>query len=88
MRGKRFTEEQKITILKEYSAGIPINEICRKHGVSDGTIYAWKAKLGDMQVSDVRKLQILEEENRKLKRVVADLTLDIVVLKDINSKKW
>lgn len=88
MKGKRFSEEKKIEILQEYKSGVPIKEICRKHGVSDGTIYAWKAKLGDMDVSDARKLKALEEENRKLKRIVADQALDIVVLKDINSKKW
>jgi putative transposase len=88
MKGKRFSEEKKIAVLQEYKAGIPMKEICRKHGVSDGTVYAWKAKLGDMDVSDARKLKALEEENRKLKRIVADQALDIVVLKDINSKKW
>lgn len=88
MKGKRFTEEQKINILQELAAGMPIKEICRKHGVSDGTIYGWKAKLGGMNVSDAHRLKALEEENRKLKRIVADQALDIVVLKDINSKKW
>lgn len=88
MKGKRFTEEQKIAILNEVAAGIPLKEICRKHGVSDGTIYHWKTKLGGMTVSDAHKLRALEEENRKLKRIVADQALDIVVLKDVNSKKW
>ena len=88
MKGKRFSEEKKIAILQEYRAGVPINEICRKHSVSDGSVYAWKAKFGDMEISDAKKYKSLEEENRKLKRLVADLSLDIVVLKDINSKKW
>jgi len=88
MKGKRFTEEQMIGILKELDAGLPLKEVCRKHSVSDATIYKWKAKLGGMQVSDARRLRAIEEENRKLKRVVADLTLDNVVLKDLVSKKW
>lgn len=88
MKGKRFTEEQMIGIIKELDAGVPLKDVCRKHAVSDGTIYKWKAKLGGMQVSDARRLRTIEEENRKLKRVVADLVLDNVVLKDLVSKKW
>ncbi|OFZ79428.1 MAG: transposase [Bdellovibrionales bacterium RIFOXYD1_FULL_53_11] len=88
MKGTRFTEEQIIQVLKECAAGMPVKELCRKYGVSDATIYKWKAKFSGMEVSDVRRLRALEDENRKLKRIVADLTLDITMLRDINSKKW
>ncbi|MFN3314994.1 MAG: transposase, partial [Hyphomonas sp.] len=63
-------------------------EVCRKHGIAAATFYKWKAKFGGMDVSDARKLKALEAENAKLKRIVADLSLDIVMLKDVNSKKW
>ncbi len=88
MKGKRYSEETKIGAIKELNAGIPIKDVCRKHGVSDGTLYAWKAKFSGMEVSDAKKYKLLEEENRKLKRLVADLSLDVVMLKDINSRKW
>jgi putative transposase len=88
MKKTRFTEEQIIRILKEVEAGAPPKEVCRKHGISDGTLYNWKAKFGGMDVSDARKLKGLETENAKLKRIVADLTLDNLALKEINSKKW
>lgn len=88
MKTTRFTEEQIIRVLKELDGGIPMKELCRKHGVSDGTIYNWKAKFGGMELSDARRLKCLESENGKLKRIVADLTLDNLVLKEINSKKW
>ena len=88
MKGTRFTEEQIIRILKEGDAGMPAKDLGRKHGITTQTLYRWKAKFGGMEVSDARRLKSLEEENRKLKRIVADLTLDITMLKDINSKKW
>ena len=88
MKGKRFTEEQMIGVIGELNAGMPVKELCRQHAVSGATIYKWKAKLGGMQVSDARRLRAIEEENRKLKRVVADLTLDNVVMKDLLRKKW
>ena len=88
MKRKRFTEEQIIGVLKEAEAGIPANELLRKHGISQGTLYRWKSKFGGMDVNEAKRLKALEEENRKLKTMVADLMLDIKVIKDVNSKKW
>lgn len=85
---KRYTEEQIIRILKEHEAGTGTGELCRRHGICSATFYKWKAKFGGMDVSDARKLRALEAENARLKRLVADLHLDIVMLKDVNSKKW
>lgn len=87
MKKKRFSEEQMISVLKEWESGLGIKEVSRKHGVSEQSLYRWKAKFGGMDVSDAKKLRALEAENAKLKRVVADLTLDNVVLKDIVSGK-
>jgi len=84
----RFNEEQIIRILKDHEAGRPTKELCREHGVSPGTFYKWKAKFGGMDVSDARKLKALEVENARLKKLVADLSLDNAMLKDVNSKKW
>jgi putative transposase len=88
MKKSRFTEEQIIRILKEANGAESIKELCRRHGISDATFYHWRAKFGGMEVSDARRLKAFEDENRKLKRIVADLTLDNTVLRDINSKKW
>jgi putative transposase len=88
MKAGRFSEEQMIRVLKENEAGVSVKELGRKHGISSYTFYRWKAKFGGMEVSDARRLKALEDENRKLKRIVADQALDIVMLKDINSKKW
>ena len=88
MKRTRFTEEQIVAILKQSEAGMKTAEVCRQHGISEATFYNWKAKYGGMAVSDVQKLKRLEEENAKLKRVVADLTLDNVVLKDLLSKNF
>jgi putative transposase len=85
---KRFTEEQIIKVLKEHEAGAGTGDLCRRHGISPATFYKWKAKFGGMEVSDARKLRALESENGRLKRMVADLHLDIEMLKDVNSKKW
>jgi len=85
MKRNRFTEEQIIGILKEHEAGVPVADLCRKHGVSDASIYKWKAKFGGMDVSEAKRLRSLEEENAKLKRLVAELSLDKLVLKDIAS---
>jgi putative transposase len=85
---KRFTEEQIIQVLKEYASGGSAGELCRRHGISGTTLYKWKAKYGGMEVSDAKKLKSLESENAKLKRLVADLSLDKVVLQDLLSKNW
>ena len=88
MKRKRYTEEQIIGILKEGEAGTATAELCRKHGISAGTYYRWKSKYGGMEVSDARRLKSLEDENRRLKKLVADQALDIHILKEVNSKKW
>ncbi len=85
---KRFTEEQIIRILQEAEAGTKIMDLCRKHGISDATYYNWKAKFGGMTVSDAKKLKALEDENRRLKRLVADLSLDNQALKAVVEKKF
>ena len=83
---RRFTEEQIIGILKEHEAGISAKELCRKHGMSDASFYKWKAKFGGMEVSDARRLRDLEDENRKLKRLVADLSQDKMALEEVLKK--
>ncbi len=88
MKRNRFSEEQIIGILKEHEAGISVSDLCRKHGVSDASIYKWKAKFGGMDVSEAKKLRGLEDENAKLKRLLADGMLDNVALKDLLGKKW
>ena len=86
MKRSRITEEQIIGILREQEAGVPVADLCRKHGLSSPTFYKWKAKYGGMDVSEARRLKALEEENAKLKRLVADVMLDNVVLKDLLGK--
>ena len=88
MKRKRFTEEQIITILKEHEAGMRVQDLVRKHNVSEQSIYRWKSKYGGMEVSDARKLRDLEDENRRLKKLVTDLSLDKQMLEDFLSKKW
>ena len=88
MKRSRFSEEQIIAILKEQEAGVPVSELCRKHGVSDASICKWKAKYGGMDVSEAKRLKALEDENAKLKRMLADAMLDNVALKDLLGKKW
>ena len=88
MKRSRFSEEQIIGILKEHEAGLMVADLCRKHGMSSASFYAWKSKFGGMEVSDAKKLKSLEAENSKLKRLLADAMLDNTALKDLLSKKW
>ena len=88
MRKKRFTEEQIHEILKESEAGMPTPEICRKYGISKNTFYNWRSKYSGMEISDLKKMRELEDENSKLKKLVADQALDIQALKAVLSKKW
>jgi putative transposase len=87
MKRSRFTEEQIIGILREQEAGVATAEVRRRHGVSSATFYEWKAKFGGMEVSEARRLKSLEDENAKLKRMLADAMLDNVALKDLLAKK-
>jgi len=88
MRSSRFTEEQIISALKEHAAGASTKELCRRLGIADETLYNWKRKYGGMEVSEARRLKALEEENRQLKRIVADQALDNRILKDLLSKNF
>ena len=88
MKRSRFNEEQIIAILKEQEAGMATAEVCRRHGISSATFYKWKAKFGGLDVSEVRRLRSLEEENSRLKKLLAEAMLDNAVLKDLASKKW
>jgi putative transposase len=88
MKGKRFTEEQIIAVLKEGEAGAKTKELCRRHGISEATYYNWKAKYGGMTVSEARRLRELEAENAKLKRLLAEAELDKAALKDLLGRKW
>ena len=88
MKTKRYSTEQIIGILKEADAGMAVKDLCRKYGMSDATIYNWKSKYGNMSVSEAQGLKELEDENLRLKRLVADHALDIQMLKEITSKKW
>lgn len=88
MKRSRFSEEQIIAILKEQEAGVPTADICRRHGVSSATFYKWKAKFGGLEVSEARRLRQLEDENAKLKRLLADAMLDNAMLREITAKKW
>jgi len=85
---KRFTEEQTINAVKKLESGTTAKELSREMGVTQQTLYHWKKRFGGMDVADARRLKELETENTRLKRIVADQALDIVMLKDVNSKKW
>jgi putative transposase len=88
MKAKRFTEEQIVAILKEVEAGTKVMDVCRKYSMSDATYYNWKAKYHGMEVNELKRLKQLEDENRKLKHIVADQALDIQALKHVLSKKY
>ena len=88
MKKSRFTEEQIIGLLKQAEAGTKVEELCRKHGVSTWTFYRWRSKFGGMAIPDARRLREVEEENRRLKKLVADQALDVQMLKEALAKKW
>jgi putative transposase len=88
LKGKRHSEEQIISILKQGEAGLSTGELCRQHGITEQTYYRWKARYGGMESGEAKRLKQLEDENRKLKHVVAELTLDNRALKDVVSKNW
>ncbi len=88
MKRKNWSAEKITGILQEASSGVPVTELCRKYGVSDATFYNWRKKYGGMTVPEARRLKELEEENVKLKRLLADQMLENQILKDVNSKKW
>lgn len=88
MKRSRFSEEQIIAILKEQEAGAPTADVCRRHGVSSATFYKWKAKFGGLEVSEAKRLRQLEDENAKLKKLLAEAMLDNAMLKEIAAKKW
>jgi putative transposase len=88
MKRGRFSEEQIIAIMREHEAGAKVTELARKHGISEATLYNWKAKYGGLDVSEAKRLRTLEEENRKLKKLLAESMLDNAALKELLSKKW
>ena len=88
VRKSRFSEEQILGILRVAAAGQTVMEVCRQHGISEGTSYRWKAQYGGLEVSRLQRLRQLEEQNRRLKQIVADLTLDNTALKEMTTKNW
>ena len=88
MKGKRFTEEQIIRVLKEAESGLKVSDLCRQQGIFEATYYRWKSKYGGLEVSEAKRLRALEEENRRLKQLVADKELDILGLRTALSKKY
>lgn len=88
MKKSKFSEEQVIGILREAEGDTPVKVVCARHNISEATFYKWRGKYGGMDVSEARRLRTLEEENNRLKRAVADLTVQVQILKEVNSKKW
>jgi putative transposase len=88
MKKSRFSEEQMIAVLKEHQAGIAVADLCRKHGISDATLYNWRNRYGGMEVSDARRLKTLDDENRKLKKLLAELMLDVATLREALGKNF
>ena len=88
MKTSRFSDSQIIAVLKQAEAGKPVPELCREYGISSATFYKWKSKFGGMDVSDAKRLKALEDENAKLKKLLAETMLDNAILKDVNSRKW
>ncbi len=88
MKGKRFKEEQIIRIVQEVDGGKTVAQVCREHGVSEQSVYRWRSLYGGMDIAELRRLKQLEEENRRLRAVVAEQAVDIQILKEVNSKKW
>jgi putative transposase len=88
LKGKRYSEEQIIKILREAEAGVSAVDVCRKHGVSEWSFYRWRRKYGGMDISEAKRLKSLEEENQRLKRIVARQALEMDLLREINSKNW
>ena len=88
MKRKRFSEEQIIGVLKEHDSGVKTADMCRKHGISEATFYNWKSKYGGLEVSEAKRLRVLESENAKLKKLLAEAHLDNAALKDLLAKKW